>query len=319
MSALPSRVVAIVCLAATVWRPPAAAADDSRWQPSVRDAITHLFAPTAPVVADDAPPPRSADPLVRQGPDPHPAPAHTGFRSLFKETGKDFLAFPRRRSTWVILGVGGAAAALAHPADDTLNAHLAGDGAGKFFALGKYLGAGYTQMGVALGLYVIGRLVYSKVADGQPVTNKWSHLGFDLLRAQMVSQVLVHSIKYTVQRDRPTGECCAFPSGHAATAFAVASVIERHLGYRLAWPTLLAATYVAASRLHDNRHYLSDVVFGASVGLATGWTIVGRHGRDSYALVPTPTKGGMLLTVVRVAAKTDSPRVGCRGCDRAHE
>lgn len=46
-----------------------------------------------------------------------PEPAHTGFRALIFETASDFNAYPRRQSTWVILGIGGAAAALAHPAD----------------------------------------------------------------------------------------------------------------------------------------------------------------------------------------------------------
>jgi membrane-associated phospholipid phosphatase len=111
---------------------------------------------------------------------------------------------------------------------------------------------------------------------------------------------MVHAIKVSVQRDRPTGECCAFPSGHAASAFAAASVLERHLGYRFAWPTVLAASYVAASRLSDNRHYLSDVIFGSALGMAAGWTVVGRHGRDSYTLMPVPMPGGVLLTVVRI-------------------
>ena len=39
------------------------------------------------------------------------------------------------------------------------------------------------------------------------------------------------------------------------------------------------ATYVATSRLSENRHFLSDVIFGASLGMASGWTVVGRHGR----------------------------------------
>jgi len=103
-----------------------------------------------------------------------------------------------------------------------------------------------------------------------------------------------------VRRDRPTGECCSFPSGHAATAFAAASVLERHLGYRAAWPTLLIATYVGVSRLHDNRHFLSDVVFGSSIGMATGWTVVGRHGRNEYALVPVPVRGGMAVALTRL-------------------
>ena len=101
-----------------------------------------------------------------------------------------------------------------------------------------------------------------------------------------------------------TGECCAFPSGHAATAFAVASVIERHFGYRAAWPTLALATYVGVSRLHNNRHYVSDVLFGASVGMTTGWTIVGRHGSSRYALAPVAVPGGMAVTVTLTPARS---------------
>jgi membrane-associated phospholipid phosphatase len=199
----------------------------------------------------------------------------------------------------VILGIGGAAAALAHPADKYVNEHLVpSEAAGKFFAAGKYLGATYTQIGVALGIYTIGRYVIPP-AKGADNTNKWSHLGFDLLRVQFITQAYVQGVKFAVRRDRPTGECCGFPSGHAATAFAVASVLERHLGYRFAWPTVIGAMYVATSRLHDNKHYLSDVLFGAAIGTAAGWTVVGRHGRDSYALVPQPVHGGIALMAIR--------------------
>jgi len=126
-----------------------------------------------------------------------------------------------------------------------------------------------------------------------------SHLGFDLIRAQLLTEGLVQGMKYTVRRDRPTGECCAFPSGHAASAFAAASVLERHLGYRASWPALAAATYVATSRLVDNRHFLSDVMFGAGVGMASGWTIVGRHGRKVYGLQPMPVRGGIMVALTR--------------------
>ena len=143
---------------------------------------------------------------------------------------------------------------------------------------GKYIGSVPVQAGIATGLYVAGRYFSAPAKDGSR-TNKLSHLGFDLMRALIVSQTLTQAIKVTVRRDRPTGECCAFPSGHSSAAFATASVLERHLGYRAAWPTLLIATYVGASRLHDNRHFASDVVFGAALGIATGWTVVGRHGR----------------------------------------
>jgi hypothetical protein len=227
-------------------------------------------------------------------------PAHTGWATFLKDTGRDFLAFPRRRSTWTLLAVGGAAALAAHPADDYVETHIVGNSHAKHaFMLGKWVGSAYVETGASVGLWVVGRYVIPPGQDGVR-TNKVSHLGFDLMRAQVVTQTLVQSVKYAVRRDRPTGECCAFPSGHAASAFAVASVLERHLGYRASWPALAAASYVAASRLVDNRHFLSDVVFGAALGEAAGWTVVGRHGRSEYALQPVPVPGGMMLAFVRV-------------------
>jgi hypothetical protein len=75
-----------------------------------------------------------------------------------------------------------------------------------------------------------------------------------------------------VRRDRPIqldgqqSKTYSFPSGHAAITFAAATVLQQHLGYCAAIPTYAIASYVAMSRLHDNRHYASDVVFGAALG-----------------------------------------------------
>jgi hypothetical protein len=223
------------------------------------------------------------------------------------DTWSDFKAFPRRPSTWVILGIGGAGAALAHPVDHDVNAHLVGKNSAKWFwAPGSIVGSSEVQIGVSVGLYMIGRYIVppdpqQPVTEGvSPRTNKWSHMGLDLLRAQIESQAYVQAIKVAVRRDRPTGVCCSFPSGHAATAFAAASVIERHLGYRFSLPAMAIATYVATSRLHDNQHFLSDVVFGSALGTATGWTIVGRHGRSSYALTPVPVRGGFAFQISHI-------------------
>lgn len=231
----------------------------------------------------------------------HPTPTHTGWSSLLRDTGRDFMSFPRRKSTWTFVAIGAGAALATHAADDYVETHVQNNHvADHIFVVGKWAGSVYAQVGSAVGLWVVGRYVIPPAAD-EPKTNKYSHLGFDLIRAQILSQALVHGIKYSVQRDRPTGECCAFPSGHAATAFAAAAVLERHLGYRASWPALAGAMYVAASRLVDHRHFLSDVMFGAAIGEATGWTVVGRHGRKEYALLPVPVKGGMMISVVRVA------------------
>jgi membrane-associated phospholipid phosphatase len=241
---------------------------------------------------------RAAAAFVQNAPVP-PEPEHSGFVALFKASVSDFKAFPRRTSTWVILGLGGVGALAAHPVDDTLNAHLVSDTSGRFFAAGKWIGNPFVVTGTAVGLWGYGRWI-EKHPKGEPRTSKIAHIGFDLMRVQILSQAIVQGLKYSVRRDRPTGECCAFPSGHAASAFATASVLERHFGYRNSWPAMLIASYVAASRLHDNRHFLSDVVFGASVGVASGWTVVGQHGRSNYALMPVTVPGGVAVMVARI-------------------
>jgi hypothetical protein len=256
----------------------------------------------------DAPEPVALQDVVpAQSEEVHPTPQHTGWAALGRDLWNDFKAFPRRPSTWVILGIGAGSALLAHPADDNVNARLVGSKtAERLWIPGHILGAAYTQAGVSVGLWAIGRYIVPPdpeqpaAAGVSPRTNKWSHMGFDLLRAQIVAQTVVQATKFAVRRDRPTGVCCSFPSGHAAAAWAAAAVVERHFGYRMALPTIAIASYVATSRLHDNVHFLSDVLMGSSIGLATGWTVVGRHGRSEYALNPVPIRGGLALQISRV-------------------
>jgi membrane-associated phospholipid phosphatase len=221
-------------------------------------------------------------------------PRHTGFQALVRTTAADFIAFPRRRSTYVILGIGAMAAGLALPVDDEVTSHLRNSTTGTFFAPGRVIGYGWVHAGAAAATYLVGRYAI-KPPEGK--TNKVSHLGFDLVRANIVTQALTFGVKLAFRRDRPTGECCSFPSGHAAVTFASASVLERHLGGRATWPTFAVGTYVALSRVFDQRHFLSDVLFGSALGIASGWTIVGRHSRDDYALVPVPVPGGMAVAL----------------------
>ncbi|MEO7271527.1 MAG: phosphatase PAP2 family protein [Vicinamibacterales bacterium] len=253
--------------------------------------FTTLF-PIEPVtIVDEPPPAQTLAAAIEQSPAPQPLPpAHTGFGALVRSIGSDFNAFPRRKSTYVILAIGGAAAALVHPADDDINQELQ-ESRGLRNALkpGKYLGSTYVQTGAAIGTYLLGRYV---ITPKDQNSNRLSHIGFDLVRAQVVAAAFTYGLKVAVQRDRPTGECCSFPSGHASVTFATAAVLERHFGYRGAWPTWLIAGYVATSRLTDNRHFASDVLFGAAIGVASGWTVVGRHGRDAFAMYPIAVRRG---------------------------
>ena len=81
--------------------------------------------------------------------------------------------------------------------------------------------------------------------------------------------------------------------------FAAAAVIERHLGWKRSLLAYAIAGYVSASRLHDNRHYLSDVVFGAAVGQIAGRTVT-LHGREHWTLGPSIVPGGAAIVVARI-------------------
>jgi hypothetical protein len=40
-------------------------------------------------------------------------------------------------------------------------------------------------------------------------------------------------------------------------------------------------------------------LFGGALGIASGWTVVGRHGRSNYALAPVAVPGGFMVSITR--------------------
>jgi len=70
----------------------------------------------------------------------------------------------------------------------------------------------------------------------------------------------------------PMPESASFPSGHAASAFAFAYAVGRHLP-GLAVPIRLLAGAVAYSRVHTGVHYPGDVIIGSIVGAGTAATV----------------------------------------------
>src|SRR5258705_9989897 len=74
--------------------------------------------------------------------DAAPEHAHTGWATLLKDTGRDFLAFPKRKSTWTLLGIGAASALALHPADSYVASHIVGNKtADRAFSLGRWVGS----------------------------------------------------------------------------------------------------------------------------------------------------------------------------------
>ena len=222
-------------------------------------------------------------------------PTRSFFPALGHNLVDDLKHIPRQNSLYWLAG--GTVLSLAvHPLDDTLNDKLStSDTAKNVFIAGKYIGSLPVLAGAAVSTYLVGRERGSRRAQ---------HLGMDLIEATILSETITQGIKVAVRRERPIRDDgtraggYAFPSGHASGTFAAATVLQQHLGWKWAVPTYTIASYVAMSRLVDDRHWASDVVAGATLGIIVGRSVT-WHGRNFYASPMLVPKGyGVMINVV---------------------
>jgi membrane-associated phospholipid phosphatase len=83
-------------------------------------------------------------------------------------------------------------------------------------------------------------------------------------------------------RHVPMPRSASFPSGHAASAFAFAYAVGRHLPV-LTVPIRLLAVAVAYSRVHTGVHYPGDVVIGSVAGAGTAAMVAAVADRAARA------------------------------------
>ena len=86
-------------------------------------------------------------------------------------------------------------------------------------------------------------------------------------------------------RHVPMPRSASFPSGHAASAFAFAYAVGRHLP-ALAVPIRLLAAAVAYSRVHTGVHYPGDVVIGSVTGAGTAAMVAAVADRAARRRAP---------------------------------
>jgi membrane-associated phospholipid phosphatase len=146
---------------------------------------------------------------------------------------------------------------------------------------------------LVLSLFTAGRF-----ADGR----RFRAMSYDLLSAAVVNLGYTELIKVAVGRERPNGEDeKSFPSGHTSNAFALASVVERHYGWKLGLPAYALAAVVGASRIEQDKHHLSDVFAGATLGYLVGTTIVRVNDRPLDAASSRRTTVGVAPVLGRGA------------------
>lgn len=255
-------------------------------------ALILLFRPGATHAQSPTPPSASEPAASIQSPSAMDSSA--SFSGLFRLVGADLARLPSRE-TVLWLGAGAGLSLLGHRADRQVTATLSGSQpVEEALDPGQVIGGVPFQLGATVATYALGR-----------ITRKPSltHLGTDLARAHVVSQAITQGIKVAAARRRPDGTSLSFPSGHSAAAFASAAVLQTHFGWKAGVPAYGVAAYVAASRLSENRHYLSDVIFGATVGIMSARAVTIGHGRARFALVPVATASGAGIALTRVSVR----------------
>ena len=126
----------------------------------------------------------------------------------------------------------------------------------------------YTQFlgpALTLGLKVAG-------VEGR---SDWQRLMVSSGMTYGIMAAFVNGIKYTASELRPDGTTKnSWPSGHTATAFAGATILHKEYGLtRSPWYSLLgfgSATATGVMRVLNNRHWVSDVLSGAGIGILSG-------------------------------------------------
>ncbi len=116
-------------------------------------------------------------------------------------------------------------------------------------------------------------LVGMKVSGVEGASTWGKMLTADAFSAGIMA-ITVNTLKLTTSRLRPDRSSYnSFPSGHSATAFMTATMLHKEYGltrspfYSIAGYSLATAT--ALSRQLNNKHWFSDVLVGAGIGIVS--------------------------------------------------
>lgn len=269
----PLRIVAVLLAAGLLAAPTAAAAQDAADGDRFRDSPPDHVAGPPLEVRSPRPVLAAQDSVLRPGDD----------RPLFQR--RDLLPAS------VFLGAFAVAASAPELERSVREAvHHAGDGPDRlFFEAGDVAGSIWVNLGASGATWLAGTVTGSDPA---------ARAGRRALEGTAASAALVGVMKRAFGRTRPSfgddptdfepatldRERFSFPSGHTAHAFAIAAALDHELdGAWVPWIAYPLATGVGASRVVGRRHWVTDVVAGAAVGVLTSRVLDRLHGESRRA------------------------------------
>ncbi len=106
------------------------------------------------------------------------------------------------------------------------------------------------------------------------------HAGQAQLEALAVTGIFTAGLKRLSIRERPEGsDRLSFPSGHTSTVFASATVLSMFYGWPVGVPAFALGFATAVGRMADRKHWFSDTVGGAALGIWVGQAFSRPHWR----------------------------------------
>jgi len=118
--------------------------------------------------------------------------------------------------------------------------------------------------------YLPAAQIYIGDIAGVEARNHWFDQSKNLLLTNILSAIATHAIKNLYSKSRPGGSPHSFPSGHTSLVFANATVLYHE--YIASSPFLAYSGYgfavtTAAMRILNDKHWISDVLAGAGIGI----------------------------------------------------
>lgn len=143
-----------------------------------------------------------------------------------------------------------------------------------------------------------GILLYALKASGLESRSDWPRMITADIASGAILLSIVQAAKYTFKRERPDGRAFnSYPSGHTATAFMFAQMLHKEYGETVS-PWISVAGYGMAAttgifRVISNRHWCSDVLAGAALGIFSTEVayeltdlLFGEHGLKKPVILP---------------------------------
>jgi membrane-associated phospholipid phosphatase len=131
---------------------------------------------------------------------------------------------------------------------------------------------GFFDVAGSPGTHIPGAFLWYVIsAERGDLENKQK--AWTMLRALSLSGTVTVILKIIVHNDCPNGKSLAWPSGHTASSFTLASVLPDFYGDKVGIPAYIGASLVAYRMMDTGDHWASDIIFGATLGLIVGHTI----------------------------------------------